>query len=83
MDTIAAHLRKVCRKVAVPRSVPGLVTPRLLVMEFMQGQPLLQVGAWGAAPGAPGLCCSTACHVHRPAAARPAHALDCTKHLPS
>jgi hypothetical protein len=47
MDTIAAHLRNVCRKVAVPRSVPGLVTPRLLVMEFMQGQPLLQVRAWG------------------------------------
>lgn len=52
MDAIGAHLRKVCRKVVVPRSVPGLVTPSLLVMEYMQGTPLLQVGRrWGAPAG--------------------------------
>jgi len=31
MDSIAHHLRPIANRVTVPRSVPGLVTPRLLV----------------------------------------------------
>jgi predicted unusual protein kinase regulating ubiquinone biosynthesis (AarF/ABC1/UbiB family) len=47
MDTIAGHLRKVAAHVTVPRSVPGLVTDRVLVMEFVDGVPLMQVGCGG------------------------------------
>ncbi|MEW5318649.1 MAG: hypothetical protein WDW38_009856 [Sanguina aurantia] len=42
MDTIAHHLRDHSSHVAVPRSVPGLVTPRLLVMSFLEGVPLTE-----------------------------------------
>lgn len=43
MDTIAQHLRELSAHVAVPRSVPGLVSRRLMVMSFMNGLPLLQL----------------------------------------
>ncbi|KAF5841271.1 ABC1/COQ8 ser/thr kinase [Dunaliella salina] len=45
MDSIALHLRPIQDRVVVPRSVPGLVTPRLLVMEFMEGIPLTDLGS--------------------------------------
>lgn len=44
MDTIHRHLQPMAGRVTVPRSIPGLVTPRLLVMTFMEGVPLLQLG---------------------------------------
>lgn len=43
MDTIAQHLRQLSSHVAVPRSVPGLVSKRLMVMTFMEGLPLMQL----------------------------------------
>lgn len=43
MDTIAEHLRGMSNRVTVPRSVPGLVTQRLLVMEYVRGLPLMQL----------------------------------------
>ncbi len=43
MDAIARHLSPISSRVVVPRSVPGLVTKRLLTMEFMEGLPLLQL----------------------------------------
>lgn len=56
MDTIAGHLRKASKHVTVPRSVPGLVTDRLLVMEFVEGVPLMQVGRRGSGGRAPASC---------------------------
>lgn len=44
MDTIAHHLRDVRDHIEVPRSIPGLVTKRLLVMSFLSGAPLLEAG---------------------------------------
>eukprot|EP00878_Enallax_costatus_P021138 GHUV01022371.1.p1 GENE.GHUV01022371.1~~GHUV01022371.1.p1 ORF type:complete len:637 (+),score=223.29 GHUV01022371.1:216-1913(+) len=43
MDTIAEHLRELSAHVTVPRSVPGLVSRRLMVMSFIDGLPLLQL----------------------------------------
>lgn len=43
MDTIAQHLRELSAHVSVPRSVPGLVSRRLMVMSFMEGLPLMQL----------------------------------------
>lgn len=43
MDSIAAHLAPISARVAVPRSVPGLVTKRVMAMTFMEGTPLLQL----------------------------------------
>ncbi|WIA37974.1 hypothetical protein OEZ86_001350 [Tetradesmus obliquus] len=43
MDTIAQHLSQLSHSVRVPRSVPGLVSRRLMVMSFMEGLPLLQL----------------------------------------
>ncbi|KAF6253521.1 hypothetical protein COO60DRAFT_1703776 [Scenedesmus sp. NREL 46B-D3] len=43
MDTIAQHLQRLSRSVRVPRSVPGLVSQRLMVMTYMDGLPLLQL----------------------------------------
>jgi hypothetical protein len=43
MDTIAQHLQQLSRSVRVPRSVPGLVSRRVMVMSFMDGLPLLQL----------------------------------------
>jgi len=31
MDAIAQHLQPVAKRITIPRSVPGLVMPRLLV----------------------------------------------------
>jgi len=36
-DAVARHLGGLAAVVAVPRSVPGLVTPRLLTMGFVEG----------------------------------------------
>jgi len=38
-------------RISVPRTIPGLVTPRVLVMEFVEGVPLHRVA--GTAPGLP------------------------------
>lgn len=43
MDLVADHLKPLRGRVAVPRSIPGLVTPRLLVMEFMDGIPMTKL----------------------------------------
>jgi predicted unusual protein kinase regulating ubiquinone biosynthesis (AarF/ABC1/UbiB family) len=43
MDTIAQHLSVLSSAISVPRSVPGLVSQRLMVMTFMEGLPLLQL----------------------------------------
>jgi hypothetical protein len=43
MDTIAQHLSGWRGRVAVPQSVPGLVTQRLMVMSYMDGLPLMQL----------------------------------------
>jgi predicted unusual protein kinase regulating ubiquinone biosynthesis (AarF/ABC1/UbiB family) len=43
MDTIAYHLRSLSGRVDVPRSLPGLVSRRVLVMQFMEGIPLLEL----------------------------------------
>jgi predicted unusual protein kinase regulating ubiquinone biosynthesis (AarF/ABC1/UbiB family) len=43
MDTIAQHLQQLSHSVRVPRSVPGLVSKRLMVMTYMDGLPLLQL----------------------------------------
>lgn len=40
MDTIGEHLRPLRSRITVPRSLPGLVTRRLLVMEYINGTPL-------------------------------------------
>lgn len=39
MDSVGFHLEGINR-VRVPRSIPGLVTPRLLVMDFLEGRNL-------------------------------------------
>lgn len=44
MDTIAHQLRDIRDIVTIPRSVPGLVTRRVLVMGFIPGVPLLEAG---------------------------------------
>eukprot|EP00798_Chlamydomonas_sp_ICE-L_P027624 gene27624-7261_t len=44
MDSIASHLSGVAKRISVPRSVPGLVTPRLLVMSLLDGVPLTEAG---------------------------------------
>lgn len=43
MDQIAESLRHISDRVSVPRSIPGLVTPRLLVMHYMNGIPLAEL----------------------------------------
>ncbi|KAI8476233.1 MAG: ABC1/COQ8 ser/thr kinase [Monoraphidium minutum] len=43
MDSIATHLSPIASRVAVPRSVPGLVTTRVMAMTFMEGTPLMQL----------------------------------------
>ena len=45
MDTVAENLRPIRSRVVIPRSVPGLVTRRMLVMEFLEGVPLTQLGS--------------------------------------
>ena len=40
-DAVAGHLGDLSGTVTVPRSVPGLVTPRLLTMGFVEG---VQIG---------------------------------------
>lgn len=45
MDSVAQSLRGISEKVVVPRSIPGLVTPRVLVMQFMEGIPLRELGS--------------------------------------
>ena len=41
MDTIATHLKDQQSRILVPNSIPGLVSDRLLVMNFLDG---VQVG---------------------------------------
>ncbi|KAL6759162.1 hypothetical protein V8C86DRAFT_2580560 [Haematococcus lacustris] len=43
MDRIAQHLAPLSSRITVPRSVPGLVSKRLLVMQFIEGVPLLDL----------------------------------------
>ncbi|KAK9826471.1 hypothetical protein WJX81_002686 [Elliptochloris bilobata] len=43
MDTVAGHLRGLRRTVEIPRSVPGLVTERLLVMTFLGGEQITRL----------------------------------------
>jgi predicted unusual protein kinase regulating ubiquinone biosynthesis (AarF/ABC1/UbiB family) len=43
MDNIAARLAPMRRRLAVPRSVAGLVTRRMLVMDFLDGIPLTRL----------------------------------------
>jgi len=52
-DAIGASLRAAMGpgRITVPRTIPGLVTPRVLVMEFIPGTPLHRLA--GAAPGLP------------------------------
>ncbi|GMH36923.1 hypothetical protein BSKO_04796 [Bryopsis sp. KO-2023] len=45
MDSIANSLQNISDRVSVPRSIPGLVTPRVLVMRFMEGVPLRELGS--------------------------------------
>lgn len=45
MDTVAENLRAIRNRVVIPRSVPGLVTRRVLVMEYLDGVPLTQLGS--------------------------------------
>jgi len=45
MDTIAHHLRGIRQRIEIPRSIPGLVTRRLLVMQFLEGVPLTEAGS--------------------------------------
>jgi hypothetical protein len=45
MDTIAHDLRAIRSRVAIPTSVPGLVTDRMLVMQYLDGVPLTQLGS--------------------------------------
>lgn len=45
MDSVAQSLRKISNRVVVPRSIPGLVTPRVLVMHYMEGVPLRELGS--------------------------------------
>ena len=40
MDAIALALQPINKRVAVPQSVPGLVTKQMLIMSFMDGIPL-------------------------------------------
>lgn len=45
MDSVAQSLQKISSRVVVPRSIPGLVTNRVLVMHFMEGVPLRELGS--------------------------------------
>ncbi|KXZ54564.1 hypothetical protein GPECTOR_4g629 [Gonium pectorale] len=45
MDTISDHLAPLSRRLAIPRSVGGLVTRRALVMSFVEGVPLLEASS--------------------------------------
>lgn len=45
MDTVAADLRGIRRRVVVPTSVPGLVTREVLVMDYIDGMPLSKLGS--------------------------------------
>jgi predicted unusual protein kinase regulating ubiquinone biosynthesis (AarF/ABC1/UbiB family) len=45
MDTVAEELKPIRARVVVPTSVPGLVTDRLLVMKYLDGVPLTQLGS--------------------------------------
>ena len=47
-DAVAGHLGALASVVTVPRSVPGLVTPRLLTMGFVEGDQIgrLEVSGW-------------------------------------
>ncbi|GAB4821653.1 hypothetical protein N2152v2_008699 [Parachlorella kessleri] len=43
MDAVAHQFRKQTHKIEVPRSVPGMVTDRLLVMNFLEGVPITRL----------------------------------------
>lgn len=46
MDSVHKHLKKAMRgRVVVPRSIPGLVTKRVLVMDYLRGVPLTKLGS--------------------------------------
>jgi hypothetical protein len=44
MDTVAGNLKPIRSRVVIPTSVPGLVTDRMLVMSYLDGLPLTQLG---------------------------------------
>lgn len=46
MDTTHETLKGIRGRVAVPHSVPGLVTSRVLVMSYLDGVPLTQLGKY-------------------------------------
>jgi predicted unusual protein kinase regulating ubiquinone biosynthesis (AarF/ABC1/UbiB family) len=43
MDAVARQFEGLGKRIRVPRSVPGMVTPRLLVMSFLDGIPLTRL----------------------------------------
>jgi aarF domain-containing kinase len=45
MDTVAKNLKHIHRRVIIPRSVPGLVTKRMLIMDYLDGVPLTQLAS--------------------------------------
>eukprot|EP00959_Pyramimonas_sp_CCMP1952_P177111 3702107-Pyramimonas_sp.AAC.1 len=44
MDVIADNLKAIQRRVKIPRSVPGLVTKRMLVMDYLDGVQVMRLG---------------------------------------
>lgn len=44
MDQTHHTLRAIRNRVVVPHSIPGLVTDRVLVMNYLDGVPLTQLG---------------------------------------
>lgn len=45
MDSVALALHDISDRVVVPRSIPGLVTRRMLIMEYVDGLPLNQLAS--------------------------------------
>lgn len=43
MDAVARQFEGLGHKIQVPRSVPSMVTPRLLVMDFLEGVPITRL----------------------------------------
>eukprot|EP00887_Chlorella_sp_A99_P006757 scaffold3.g6757.t1 len=43
MDAVARQFQKLNHRIEVPRSVPGMVTDRLLVMNFLEGVPITRL----------------------------------------
>ena len=43
-NAVSSPLQSSCKSVIVPRSIPGLVTQRMLVMEFLDGTQITRLG---------------------------------------